>query len=51
MDLPDDADYYDEPGQCTNNWRTCPCTQCETKREEHDGVRHQRKRDREFDDE
>lgn len=50
MNLPDDTDYYDEPDVCTNNWRTCPCAQCEETRDEHADGLYQRKRDKEFDD-
>ena len=51
MAIPDDRDYYDEPYVCTGNWRSCPCYQCEEKREERSEMKYQRQRDKEFDDE
>lgn len=51
MNLPDDVDYYAEPERCTNNWRTCPCEQCESEREDYAEKKYQRRRDEEFDNE
>lgn len=49
MNLPDDRDYYTEPDRCTNNWRKCPCAQCEEMRDGHAEELYQRAKDKEFD--
>lgn len=49
--IPGDNDYYDAPEQCSNNWRTCPCMDCEAKRDRRQDYMHDRQRDKDSENE
>lgn len=48
--IPDDRSYYtaEDEGCIGDDWKNCPCEECQSRREDYADMQYQRRRDEEF---